>query len=371
MDPAKRCLGFILYYSHKKHPFILFTYLFEICTCKKLKENRGVHYRMMEKSEDNKIDLNDTGNDSVIMRKTREELIVLCKEMKVKGYSGKKREEIVALLNAHQDTGKFRSNMKDQFYTNERVAASCIETIIGLFPVTKDYLWIEPSAGNGAFLHRLPMEFDKIGIDIDPKSPDILKQDYLEWDPPKVEKDCIIFGNPPFGRQSSLAKSFIEKSCSFAKIVAFILPKSFVKPSMFNAFDKKFHMIHSADLENDAFVINGGSYDVPCVFQIWEKKEVDRPAVEKVGPVRFRYVKPTETYDIAFRRVGALAGRCYPQGAPFSPQSHYFLKLDSVAHIEAIIEKINQHTFPSNTVGPRSLSQTEANVVINRILSSY
>ena len=349
--------------------FFLHVCLKNLRTFKKLKEIRSVQYKMMEKSEDNKIDLNDPENDSIIMRKTREELIVLCKEMKVKGYSGKKREEIVALLNAHQDTGKFRTNMKDQFYTNERIAASCIETIIDLLPVTKDYLWIEPSAGNGAFLHRLPANFDRIGLDIDPKSDDIQKQDYFEWNPP-TGKDCIVFGNPPFGRQSSLAKSFIIKSCSFAKVVAFILPKSFVKPSMFGAFDKSFHMIHSIELEKNAFVINGGAYDVPCVFQIWEKKSIERQSIEKVGPIGFKYVKSTAPYDFAFRRVGGLAGRCYKFGGFFSPQSHYFLKLDTVAHLDTIIEKINQHTFPSNTVGPRSLSQSEANVVINQILAS-
>jgi hypothetical protein len=34
----------------------------------------------------------------------------------------------------------------------------------------------------------------------------------------------------------------------------------------------------------------------------------------------------------------------------------------------AIIEKVNQHTFPSNTVGPRSLSKSEANEVLNEVL---
>ena len=78
----------------------------------------GVHNRMTEASEESKIDSNVGGSvASNIMRKTREELIVLCKEKGVKGYSGKKREEILVLLNNHQDTGKFRTNTKDQFYT--------------------------------------------------------------------------------------------------------------------------------------------------------------------------------------------------------------------------------------------------------------
>jgi hypothetical protein len=41
----------------------------------------------------------------------------------------------------------------------------------------------------------------------------------------------------------------------------------------------------------------------------------------------------------------------------------------SPAHHADIIEKINKHTFPSNTVGPRSLSKSEVNVVLNQIIA--
>ena len=53
--------------------------------------------------------------------------------------------------NKNQDNGKFRQNMKDQFYTNENIAKLCIKSIIYLLPFTCDYLWVEPSAGNGVF----------------------------------------------------------------------------------------------------------------------------------------------------------------------------------------------------------------------------
>jgi len=265
-----------------------------------------------------------------------------------------------------QDTGKFRTNMKDQFYTNENVAKICINQITTLLPHTMNYVWVEPSAGNGVFLHNIPSSYEKIGIDLEPKANDIIKQDYLTWDPPK-NKDIIIFGNPPFGRQSSLAKSFISKSCEFAKVIAFILPKSFTKPSMFRAFDLKFHLVYSTELEKDSFVINGSKYNVPCVFQIWEKKNTDRIVENKVKPIGFQYVKPTETYDIVFRRVGSLAGKCYKNdGTDYNIQTHYFIKFDKTPF--EIIKKINNHTFPSNTLGPRSLSKSEANIVINEIL---
>ena len=269
-----------------------------------------------------------------------------------------------------QDTGKFRINMKDQFYTDISVAKSCITTIINMLPYTENYIWVEPSAGNGAFLHNVPPSYEKIGLDVEPKASDILEQDYLLWMPP-TEKDIIIFGNPPFGRQSSFAKSFISKSCKFAKVIAFILPKSFTKPSMFNAFDLKFHLVYSNELQRDSFILNGSKYDVPCVFQIWEKRNTNRVVEEKIEPQGFTYVKSTEEYDIAFRRVGGLAGKCYKNdGKTYSIQSHYFIKFDTLPtnHVNRIITKINSHIFPSNTVGPRSLSKQEASIVINDII---
>ena len=274
-------------------------------------------------------------------------------------------------MESKQDTGKFRINTKDQFYTKEQVAKVCIQSILNHLPFTKDYLWVEPSAGNGAFLHSLPQSFSSIGLDLDPKANNIQQQDYLTWSAPS-QRDIIVFGNPPFGRQSSLAKSFIAKSCRFASVIAFILPKSFTKPSMFNAFHHKFHLIHSVELEKDSFVLNGSSYDVPCVFQIWQKKDTDRPVEEKVEPEGFQYVKSDQGYDIAFRRVGGLAGKCYKNnGTVYSVQSHYFLKFDpTIRNTDTIMERINAHVFPSNTVGPRSLSKTEVNRVINEILRS-
>ena len=283
----------------------------------------------------------------------------------------------------HQDTGKHRTNTHDQFYTSDAVAKQCVQWIItavgGVAPY--DYLWVEPSAGTGAFLHQLPPEFTKIGLDIDPKSADIIQQDYLSWNPdtavPK-KKGVIVFGNPPFGRQSSLAKAFITKSCSFANIIAFILPKSFTKPSMYNAFHLRFHLVFSKELDKNAFIINGGAaYDVPCVFQIWEKRATERPKDEKVAPIGFEYIAAAaaaaaaSTTTFALRRVGGLAGKCYTDTATRSAQSHYFIRFNdtvSPAHHADIIEKINKHTFPSNTVGPRSLSKSEVNVVLNQII---
>ena len=299
-----------------------------------------------------------------------------------------------------QDTGKYRTNTKDQFYTSPGVAKKCIEILISrlhnaalhspapVLPLSS-YLWVEPSAGNGVFLNNIPDTYDKIGIDIEPGSANIIKQDFLTWVPPEQnQKPVIIFGNPPFGRQSSLAKAFIAHSCKFASTttIAFILPRSFVKPSMSCAFDLHFHCIHSSEVERNAFVLggDGGStdetYDVPCVFQIWQKRSLPRIVPEKITEKGFQYVKETDPHDIVIRRVGVYAGRCFDgnnnnnNATEYNKQTHYFIKLDgqfvAVSHVKEIVDKVNAHVFPTNTTGPRSLSKPEINIVLNAVLNA-
>jgi hypothetical protein len=168
-------------------------------------------------------------------------------------------------------------------------------------------------------------------------------------------------------------------------MIAFILPMSFVKPSMSRAFDLHFHCIHSSEVEHNAFVLGGGdaSYDVPCVFQIWQKRLVPRIVPEKITEKGFQYVKETDPRDIVIRRVGVYAGRCFDSGGvgagdinnatEYNKQTHYFIKLDeqfvAVQHVKEIVAKVNAHVFPTNTTGPRSLSKPEINIVLNKILN--
>jgi len=270
-----------------------------------------------------------------------------------------------------QDTGKFRTNTKDQYYTRSSVAKECVDCILRLFPVTSQYQWIEPSAGNGAFLKVLPSEVSRLGIDLDPKMDGIVRGDFLTWTP-TTEQKRVFFGNPPFGRQGSLAKSFIQHASTMADIIGFILPRSFMKPSMSRAFPLKFHCVFERELPKDSFEVNSVAYDVPCIFQIWEKKKSDRVIETSIKESGFKYVKGSEEYHLAFRRVGGKAGTCYLAGSEeFSIQSHYFLRFDDPSKIQDILEAVNQHVFPSNTVGPRSLSKGEVNEVINEILTIY
>ena len=274
-------------------------------------------------------------------------------------------------MTATQDTGKYRTNLNDQFYTKDGKAKHCVDRILEQYPdcASASWLWIEPSAGKGAFLKALPPTISRIGLDLDPKGPSILQGDYLTWTPPSAEK-YLIFGNPPFGRQSSMAKTFIKRAATYADIIAFILPRSFKKPSMNRAFPLNFHLDYSIDLDANSFEVNGEDYAVPCVFQIWKKQSVNRllekPASEI--PVGFHYKKASESYDLVIRRVGGKAGTAYLPPGDFNPQCHYYISLANPHCVVDLQTKINRHVFPNNTTGPRSLSKSEITRVVNAIL---
>ena len=89
-------------------------------------------------------------------------------------------------------------------------------------------------------------------------------------------------------------------------------------------------------------------------------------------PVGFEYVSEgSALWQLAFRRVGGKAGTAYLRSeGPFAAQSHHFLQFVEafVEELQEIQKKINAHTFPTNTTGPRSLSKNEITCVINAIL---
>jgi hypothetical protein len=255
-----------------------------------------------------------------------------------------------------QTTGRLR-DCKDQFYTRPDIAKTCVDTL--RMHVAESAVWIEPSAGNGAFLSLVD---SARGYDIDPKHPRIQQADFLTVD---IPDGCIVFGNPPFGRQSSLAKQFIRHAATRAAWIAFILPRSFTKPSMQKAFPLCFHLVEELALPDNAFLVNEKPYDVPCVFQVWTRRDSLRNVQDSQVPNGFTFVKKSDGYTFAFRRVGGNAGKCCLPSDSLSVQSHYFVRVEDTSLADAVVAESLTYTFPSNTTGPRSLSKGEATLFLN------
>ena len=253
----------------------------------------------------------------------------------------------------------------DKFYTSSTIVNKCMELIKEKINIQETDLCIEPSAGNGSFINSIKSVFNNYKFyDLEPENDEITKKDYLKYDYNTINKEpnskVHIIGNPPFGRQSSMAIKFIKKSCEYGDSVSFILPKSFKKDSLKKRWPLNFHLICEYDLPKNSFIVDKKEYDVPCVFQIWIKKDVDRILPKKLIPDKYKFVKKTDRHDISFRRVGVNAGVIDKETEKKSTQSHYFIKFDIELTDELFnkLKKIN-YNCKNNTCGPKSISKQE------------
>ena len=254
-----------------------------------------------------------------------------------------------------------KRNIIDKFYTKKTIVNQCITILQNHINITDKTLIIEPSAGNGAFVDAIvKLGSYQIFIDKEPEDERIERMDYFEMDIDfEGEYDkIIVLGNPPFGRQSGIAKKFIKKSVEYADVIGFILPRSFRKESMQKVFPLNWHLMEDILLEENSFLLDGEDYDVNCVFQIWEKKDCNRVHNKPEEPIGWHFVKKDEQPDFSFRRVGVYAGKCDKGFADKSEQSHYFIKVDG--DIDFCINKMKNLDFPKDdTVGAKSISKNE------------
>ena len=111
----------------------------------------------------------------------------------------------------------------NKFYTSTKL----VKKLINRINIDKYDLIIEPDAGDGVFSKQIN---NILAFDLFPESADIVQQDWFTLDKEQFKnyKNILVIGNPPYGKNSSLALKFIKES-SFANTVAFILPKSFMK----------------------------------------------------------------------------------------------------------------------------------------------
>jgi len=264
-------------------------------------------------------------------------------------------------------------NTIDKYYTKPSVVKQCIKLIKKYINISNNDLIIEPSAGNGSFIDNIKnISSNYKFYDLEPEHEEVLKQDFLEFDYKELQSqfsNIHVIGNPPFGRQSSMAIKFIKKCCLFSNSISFILPKSFKKDSMKKHFEKHYHLIHEIDLLDNSFLVNDIECDVPCVFQIWQKKEEIRAVIKKILPLHFTFVEKKDKPDISFRRVGVNAGTITKEINNKSIQSHYFIKFINDKTNDENIEKLKTIHFDfNNTVGPKSISKPELISEFNKLL---
>jgi hypothetical protein len=144
------------------------------------------------------------------------------------------------------------------------------------------YKFIEPSAGNGAFLDLLPTE-RRIGIDIMPRREEIVGSDFLSWSIKPNGYRYVVIGNPPFGYRAWLALAFVNHAAKFADFVGMILPMAFQSDGKGSPKHRVrgLELLHSEVLPPDSFTdAQGSAVKVNALWQVWKKGENKRPAVK-------------------------------------------------------------------------------------------
>ena len=219
----------------------------------------------------------------------------------------------------------------DMYYTQPQTVSRCLAHLRGSLPLDGVDLFLEPSAGAGAFLEQMPSP--KLGMDTQPMGSGIETADYLAWWPGDQTGTIAVVGNPPFGRNGAAAVKFFNHSAGFADVIAMIMPASFSKDSMQNRLSMDFVLVSEMRLQKEAFLVEGKPHRVNAVFQVWHRSATPRLAVKMAKKHSdFAFVATKEEADFAMRRVGVVAGAiieitpeaCEKEG--LSSNSNYYIK---------------------------------------------
>ena len=263
-------------------------------------------------------------------------------------------------MNKHNTIGKGEKQRAvnggdDKFYTKQYIADYYSNIVLERYGETK---YVEPCAGNGSFMNVLP---NIVGYDLKPEREDIVEMDVFKNN---FTKEQVVVSNPPFGMNASLAISIFNHVASFdVKAICFIVPRSFKKDSVKNKLNMGYHLVFEQDVIDNAFTVEGNNKDVPCVFQIWERRKKKRKQVEQEECKWIEFTTKDKA-NVAVRRVGGKAGQVL-DGLNHSETSTYFIKADDIA-IKAL--KLINLDVVEHTAGVRSISMNELCKEVNKVM---
>jgi len=261
----------------------------------------------------------------------------------------------------------------EQFFTNFETAERLAKIIEGQPWFSKVTKVVEPSAGDGAWLKAMEVHE---AYDIDPKHQDVKLQDFLDPSFSVENNGSVLYvGNPPFGRMGKLAKQFIKKCAEDGDYIAFILPASFAKVTQIRQLPKSLHLVYQEDLLTETFRFEREGKVVSTIFQIWEKRDVNRVDPPKLRECDdFSFVKFTSPIkgpaapvpagsNIAICTHGSGAGKVFEDSFQSkNTRTHRFIKIKSNITKEELADRLRSLDFQSvfkYTVGATCISTEE------------
>lgn len=261
-----------------------------------------------------------------------------------------------------------KKNELDQYYTNPEYAKQCFDIAMDMYD---GELLVEPCAGTGSFFNLMP-ESNRLGMDLDPKVkgkgmlPD--PQDFLEYK--GSLEGAFVISNPPFGKNASLAVAFFNKCAELgAKVIAFVIPKTFRKASVVNKLSEEFDIVYDDDSPKNSFILDGVEYDVPCCFQVWIRKDQPREVINTGTENEFfEFVKKGD-HDLVVRRAGARAGQLIENETDSKESSNYFVKsITDLDKLVVVLRGIDLSKERENTAGVRSVAKYE---LVNKVKEAF
>lgn len=163
----------------------------------------------------------------------------------------------------------------EQFYTPQETADWVVDVL------RQQVFWIdiveaiEPTAGKGVFVNALKPYEHYLTVhagDLEPRHPEVQQWDALKVDVEKllwhekkqavVPRDhVLLIGNPPFGRQSALARQVWDHYAEWCGYSAFIVPRSMAIPKTYSksrTIPKSHDLLFTLSLPTDKFELPDG-----------------------------------------------------------------------------------------------------------------
>ena len=291
----------------------------------------------------------------------------------------------------------------DQFFTKPEEAKRLFGVVQKLIDLEQYDIILEPSVGSNSFGCLFPPE-KRVLMDIDPKDTifsydnqknkftklttkkakiNIIQMDYLSLGKAvdllgfTTDKKIIAIGNPPFGKNSSLAVKFFNICSKFCDTICFIIPITFKRISIQNQLDLNFHLTYSEDLPfSTKECVFEPHMNAKCCFQIWERKEEKRektllpsshPDWEflPLGPKEKRegcakeQPTPPKNADFAMKAYGSNCGEIVTTNLhDLRPKSWHWFKSDNP---EKLIKRFQQldYSISKDTVRQDSIGRAE------------
>jgi hypothetical protein len=179
--------------------------------------------------------------------------------------------------------------------------------------------------------------------------------DFLEWEP-GMRFDVIV-GNPPYGKNASLAVKFLNKAVELTDHISYVLPRSFRKPSILNRVNRNLHLTLDEDTPDETF---GGTI-ITC-YQKWEVREEKRDLIEtQTTHPDFRFVKREEGEMFIGRGGAGPSGKVLTSDFEHYATSHFFVipKNEEVRERLVSLEPEFRKAARASVVGMPNLSKNE------------